>query len=224
MVAATRRVSVVRGPQPSAARALADWRRLPQGRVKSCVRYLSGPHCSLTKEARVKHSLTVLLPVHNVQDTLADTVQRLLEVASELTEKFELVVIDDGSSDATSEIAGELATAYPQVTLVRHGRRLGQAAAIRSGLRHSAGQLVIVAQQPNAGSAEQVRRLYQMAVRDQNVRGSGSAASFHGPGLVTEAPHAYRILDRRKLQQAGVRSRPARPNYLAHVEAPLADS
>ncbi len=167
-------------------------------------------------------ALTLLLPVYNAQDCLTATVQRLLEVAAELTDKFQLVVVDDGSTDATSEVAAELATAYPQVTLVRHGRRRGHSAAIRSGLRHSTGTLVIVAERPSASSAEQVRRLYQAAMQSDSLAADDESLVFHRPSGSSKAPHAYRLLYRRKLQQAPVRCLPGRPNYLAYIESSLA--
>ena len=47
----------------------------------------------------MKKSLSVLLPVHNVEMTVSDTVHQTLEIASDLAERFELLIIDDGSSD-----------------------------------------------------------------------------------------------------------------------------
>ena len=53
------------------------------------------------KGMAVNRSLTVLLPVRDAQSTLAATVTQVLEMASDLSERFELLIIDDGSSDAT---------------------------------------------------------------------------------------------------------------------------
>ena len=72
-------------------------------------------------------SLSVLLPVKNAQSTLAPTVHKILDVVSELSEQIELLIIDDGSADATSEVAMDLTRHYPQVQgylpgpLVRQG-------------------------------------------------------------------------------------------------------
>lgn len=92
----------------------------------------------------MERSLTVLLPVQDAQSTLADTVAEVLEVASDLTDRFELLIIDDGSTDATSEVAEELTRYYPQVRAVRHNRPLGRDAALRTGLAQSHGEVVFV--------------------------------------------------------------------------------
>lgn len=96
------------------------------------------------KGALLEPSLSVLLPVYNDQSTLAATVQQILEVLSDTSGRFELVIIDDGSSDATIEVADELASYYPQVSAVRHAKPLGREAAIRTGLERSNGDLVLL--------------------------------------------------------------------------------
>ena len=94
----------------------------------------------------MQRSLTVLLPVHNAQSTLSATVTEVLEMVSDdgQSRRFELVIVDDGSSDATSEVVDELMQSYPQVRSVRHGTHQGREAAIRAGLRHSRGEEVML--------------------------------------------------------------------------------
>src|SRR5271157_1058024 len=92
----------------------------------------------------LNRSLTVVLPVRDAQSTLAATVTEVLEMASDLSECFELLIIDDGSSDATSEVAEELARNYPQIHTLRHDKPLGEEAALRAGLAQSRGDVVLV--------------------------------------------------------------------------------
>ena len=89
------------------------------------------------RKSLVARSLSVLLPVKNAQSTLAPTVHRILDVVSELSEQIELLIIDDGSADATSEVAIDLTRHYPQVRAICQGRSLGREAAIRSALQKS---------------------------------------------------------------------------------------
>ena len=82
----------------------------------------------------MERSLTVLLPVQDAQATLTETVEEILDLAAELTDRFELLIIDDGSADATNEIAHELTRHYPQVRSLRHATPQGHDAAVRTGL------------------------------------------------------------------------------------------
>ena len=70
-------------------------------------------------------SLTVVLPVYNGESRLRASVREILELASELTTRFGIVIVDDGSTDATYEVAEELAAHYPQVSVRRHRQRRG---------------------------------------------------------------------------------------------------
>ena len=70
-------------------------------------------------------SLTVVLPVYNGETRLRKSVHEILELASELTPKFGVLIIDDGSNDSTYEVAEDLAAHYPQVSVRRHRNRRG---------------------------------------------------------------------------------------------------
>jgi glycosyltransferase involved in cell wall biosynthesis len=109
----------------------------------------------------VERSLSVLLPVRNVQSTLIDSVLELLEVVPELTPRFELIIIDDGSTDATPEVAGDLAALYPQVQTAFHARSQGRAAAVRTGLGRSTGDVIFLRDEDCHLAADEIRKLWR---------------------------------------------------------------
>lgn len=92
----------------------------------------------------MQRSLSVLLPVKDAQSTLSASVHEILDLASDSIERFELLIIDDGSTDATSEVANELTHHYPQVRVIRHGTSQGRDAAIQTGLKRSQGEVVVM--------------------------------------------------------------------------------
>ena len=96
------------------------------------------------KDPFVQRSLSVLMPVKDAQATLSTSVHEILDVVADSIDRFELLIIDDGSTDATIEVAHELTHHYPQVRVVRHGTPLGTEAAIRTGLKRSQGEVVVM--------------------------------------------------------------------------------
>jgi glycosyltransferase involved in cell wall biosynthesis len=104
-------------------------------------------------------SLSLVLPVHNAQSILARQVTTLLDLLPELTTRFEVLIVDDGSTDRTEEEAHELAVRYPQVKVARHNRRQGKWAALETGIRHARGELVIL-QDDESISPAQLRWLW----------------------------------------------------------------
>jgi len=77
--------------------------------------------------------LTYFFPAHNEEANLRGLVEEALETLPGLAERFEVVIVDDGSRDDTPRIADELAGAHAQVRAVHHPTNLGYGAALRSG-------------------------------------------------------------------------------------------
>ncbi|MFT5301301.1 MAG: hypothetical protein ACI814_002104 [Mariniblastus sp.] len=93
---------------------------------------MASPSASCTKVPQwevVNPSMSVELPVHNSQNNLAQTVSRVVEVIFDISAKFEVLIVDDGSTNATEEVAHELAATYPQLKVARNAHRQGAFAA-----------------------------------------------------------------------------------------------
>jgi glycosyltransferase involved in cell wall biosynthesis len=84
--------------------------------------------------------LSVVVPVYNEQTTLGEVVSKLLSVPCLL----EIIIVDDGSTDETVEVARQLAVVHSQIRLVQHERNVGKTAALKTGFALTTGQVVIV--------------------------------------------------------------------------------
>ena len=86
--------------------------------------------------------LSVFFPAYNDSGTIASMVIRAVQTASELTPDFEIIVVNDGSSDATAEIADELARTYSNVRVVHHPINRGYGGALQTGFRSATKELI----------------------------------------------------------------------------------
>ena len=77
------------------------------------------------REQSRRPSLSVFFPAYNDGGTIASLVIRTVQIVSQLTPDFEVIVVNDGSADATREIADELARTYPQVRAIHHAQNRG---------------------------------------------------------------------------------------------------
>lgn len=79
--------------------------------------------------------LSVFFPAYNDSGTIASMVIRAVQAASELTPDYEVIVVNDGSADATPAIVDELARTYPHVRVVHHAKNRGYGGALQTGFR-----------------------------------------------------------------------------------------
>ncbi len=86
--------------------------------------------------------LSVFFPAYNDSGTIASMVIRAVHAASELTPDYEVIVVDDGSADATADIADELARTYPNVRVVHHPKNRGYGGALQTGFRSATKDLI----------------------------------------------------------------------------------
>lgn len=74
-------------------------------------------------------SFAIVIAAYNEAGTLADTVERVLTVLEECVDDFEIVILDDGSTDGTSAIAADIADRNPEIVrLITHATNQGIAA------------------------------------------------------------------------------------------------
>jgi glycosyltransferase involved in cell wall biosynthesis len=89
-----------------------------------------------------KRGLSVFFPAYNDSGTIASLVITALQTARRLTPDFEVIIVNDGSADATAQIADELARTYPEVRVVHHTTNRGYGGALRSGFEAATRELV----------------------------------------------------------------------------------
>ncbi len=82
-------------------------------------------------------SLSIFFPTFNEEENIKIAVNRALKVAPEVSKKFEVIVVDDGSLDKTAEVTNQLSKTYPEVRLVSHSKNRGYGGALKTGFYES---------------------------------------------------------------------------------------
>lgn len=78
--------------------------------------------------------ISVIVPVYNEKETAVRSLERLKQVLSESFEKYEIIAVDDGSTDGTLSLLAE-----ENVTLISLGKNRGKGAAVRAGMKYAEG-------------------------------------------------------------------------------------
>jgi glycosyltransferase involved in cell wall biosynthesis len=113
--------------------------------------------------------LSIFFPAYNDAGTIASLVIRAIQVAERLTPDFEVIVVNDGSRDATPEIVDELARVYPQVRAIHHAQNRGYGGALRTGFQTATKELVAYTDGDAQYDPAELERLWHRLTPDADV-------------------------------------------------------
>ena len=108
--------------------------------------------------------LSVVVPVYECRDCLRALHERLRASAERISGDYELIFVDDRSSDGSWELLLELAGEHPPTRLVRLSRNFGQHPAITAGLAEASGDWVVVTDCDLEDPPEEMERLHAKAL------------------------------------------------------------
>src|SRR4051812_42098054 len=87
--------------------------------------------------------LSVIVPVFNERHLVEASLRRLLAVRAPSIAALEIIVVDDASTDGSGDVLKRLREEVPGITLLRHDTNRGKGAAIRTGLAHATGDVIV---------------------------------------------------------------------------------
>jgi len=91
----------------------------------------------------VSVALSIVVPIYNEEENLRLLYDELVSELQKLGQSYEILLVDDGSTDRSPEIALELARKDPCLTLVRLRRNFGQTAALSAGIERAQGEVIV---------------------------------------------------------------------------------
>ncbi len=93
--------------------------------------------------AENEKDISLIIPVFNEARTLTVLIDKALGVLKSLGRSFEIIVVNDGSTDTSADILATLKVETPELRVITFGRNFGQSAALTAGFDYSRGRIII---------------------------------------------------------------------------------
>lgn len=87
-------------------------------------------------------SISIVFPCYNDEKTIGKLIDEAVQIVKKLTKSYEVIVVDDGSSDKSRRVLEDKKNQYHNLTLIFHDKNKGYGGAIRSGLKSAKNELV----------------------------------------------------------------------------------
>ena len=113
----------------------------------------------------MNNSLSIIIPVYNEKDSLEELYGEIRNATGSFS-KREILFIDDGSTDGSTEILKNMAEEYADVILIQFYRNYGKAAALAEGFNHSIGDYIVTMDADLQDDPSEINNLYENKFAD----------------------------------------------------------
>jgi len=110
--------------------------------------------------------LSVVIPVYNEEESVSELTEWIERVCRQSNISFEIIIIDDGSSDSSWKIIRDLASSKSFIKGIRFRRNYGKAAALHTGFTEASGDIVITMDADLQDSPDEIPELLRMIKED----------------------------------------------------------
>lgn len=121
--------------------------------------------------------VSVIIPAKNEAEGIGSVIERIHTVMADLGRRYEIIVVDDGSTDATAENAHKAGA-----TVLCHPYNIGNGAAMKTGIRYAKGSAIVTLDADGQHPPEDIPKLLEMLEKYHMVvgaRSTGSERSLH---------------------------------------------
>jgi glycosyltransferase involved in cell wall biosynthesis len=134
-----------------------------------------------------KPYLSVIVPVYNEEDNLPALGEEISSVLTEIGRPWEVILVDDGSTDGSFAIVQELSRRFPGFKGLRLGRNVGQTAALSAGIHQAQGEIIVMLDADRQNDPRDIPRLLAKCDEGFDVV-SGWRKDRQDPGLTRILP------------------------------------
>ena len=113
--------------------------------------------------------ISVFFPAFNDEGSIAKLIHEALEVAPRITNDYELIVVNDGSSDGTAEVLNDLASREPRLRVIHHARNRGYGGALRSGFESATKDLIFYTDGDGQYDVREMANMIPLMIEDVDV-------------------------------------------------------
>ncbi len=125
--------------------------------------------------------ISIVVPVYNEEESLRELREWIDRVLSRHSYRYEMIMVDDGSSDSSWKVIGELASGHKEVRGIRFQRNYGKAAALHTAFQAASGEVVITMDADLQDSPEEIPGLARMILEEGYDLVSGWKKKRHDP-------------------------------------------
>ncbi len=133
--------------------------------------------------------VSILVPVYNEAETIGETLRQIMEVCQGLPMSSEVIVVDDGSTDSTAQLA-----VIAGAVLIRHDSNRGYGAALKTGLRLAQGEIIVIIDADLTYPPQRIPELVKELETCDMAVGSRTGEQVHIPWIRRPAKWILRLL------------------------------
>jgi len=113
--------------------------------------------------------LSVVIPIRNEEPNLPELYREFTEALTAFGRPYELVLVDDGSTDRSFAVLAELQAKDPRVRVIRFRRNFGQTAAFAAGFKYARGALIVTADGDLQNDPSDIPRMVEMIASGADI-------------------------------------------------------
>lgn len=140
-------------------------------------------------------SITIFFPCYNDSKTIGTLVEDAFNVARKITSDYEILVINDGSTDSSAKVLEKLAKRHKKVKIITHERNLGYGAALKTGFKQATKDLIFYTDGDGQYDVKELPLLLSLMTKDVNFV-NGIKMTRHDPSYRIILGNLYSFITR----------------------------